>query len=148
LAAHAGNDRRKKLLLYEVHLTNFAPTDLTLTRIQVVDSTGAVLNDLKDSELQEVMGRFDHVTRPTDTLLIPPGVHALAYLSVPLTLGANPIGLTHRSSTRPPGIRITSRCKEESSRLKSNLRFLSRHHFAAARGSQSMMHHGHAGTGA
>jgi len=93
----------KKLLLYEMHLTNFAPTSLTLTRIQVVDSTGAVLNDLKDSELQGVMGRFDHVDRPTDKLTIPPGVHALAYLSVPLTLGANPIGLTHRIEYQAAG---------------------------------------------
>jgi hypothetical protein len=40
----------KKLLLYKVPLTNFAPADLTLTRIQVVHSIGAVLNDLKNSE--------------------------------------------------------------------------------------------------
>ena len=41
----------KKLLLYEVHLTNFAPTDWTLTRIQVVHSTGTVLNELKNAAL-------------------------------------------------------------------------------------------------
>jgi murein DD-endopeptidase len=87
----------KKLLLYELHLTNFASTDLTLKRIEIVDSAGAVLSDLTDSELKGNIGRIDHTVGATDKLLIPPGVRVLAYLSAPLgTLGAKPIELIHR----------------------------------------------------
>lgn len=93
----------KKLLLYELHLTNFAPTDLTLTRIEIVDSVGVVLCDLRDSELKGIVGRIDHSVG-ADKLLIPPGGRALAYLSVPLGMsGANAIGLTHRIEYQASG---------------------------------------------
>ena len=83
----------KKLLLYELHVTNFASTDLALKRIEIVDSAGAVLSDLRDSELKGIIGRIDRPVGATDRLLIPPGVRALAYLSVPLTLSAVNAGL-------------------------------------------------------
>jgi hypothetical protein len=94
----------KKLLLYELHLTNFAPTDLMLKRIEIVDSVGVVLRDLRDSELKGIVGRIDHSVGATDKLLIPPGGRALAYLSVPLGMsGANAIGLTHRIEYQASG---------------------------------------------
>jgi murein DD-endopeptidase len=99
----------KKQLVYELHLTNFASVDLLLKRIEVLDSAGAVLSDLKDSELSGTIGRFDRTASSTDKLptpdklLIPPGVRALAYLSVPLSaLGAPPSTLTHRIEYQAP----------------------------------------------
>jgi murein DD-endopeptidase len=87
----------KMQLVYELHLTNFASVDLSLKRIEVLDSAGAVLTDLHDSELKGIIGRIDRTDPTTDKLLIPPGVRALAYLLVPLaTLGAPPIALRHR----------------------------------------------------
>ena len=96
----------KRLLQYELHLTNFASKDLALKRVEVVDSAGAVLADLKDSELIGIIGRFDHMLGTTDKLLIPPGVRALVYLSVPigtrepptvpLGMVRPPIALRHR----------------------------------------------------
>jgi murein DD-endopeptidase len=87
----------KKLLQYELHLTNFASKDLALKRIEVADSTGAVLSDLRDSELQAIIGRIDHTVGATEKLLIPPGVRAVAYLAVPVGMvGANPTKLRHR----------------------------------------------------
>jgi hypothetical protein len=66
----------QKLLRYELHLTNFASADLALKRIEIVDSAGVVLSDLKDVELKELIQRFDHSVGAPDKLLIPPGVHA------------------------------------------------------------------------
>jgi murein DD-endopeptidase len=87
----------EKQLLYELHLTNFASTDLALKRIEIVDSAGVALRDLKESELTGIIGRIDHTVGPTDKLLIAPGVRVVAYLSVPLgTSRVDPIGLTHR----------------------------------------------------
>jgi murein DD-endopeptidase len=94
----------KKQLVYELHLTNFASTDLALKRIEVVDSAGAVLSDLRDSELNGIIGRIDHTVGTNDKLLIPPGVRVIAYLSVPLgALDQNPIALRHRIEYQAPG---------------------------------------------
>jgi murein DD-endopeptidase len=94
----------KKLLLYELHITNFARTDLTIKRIEIVDSVGVVRSDLSDSELRGLIGRIDHAVGATDKLLIPSGGRALAYLSIPLGMsGANAIGLTHRIEYQPAG---------------------------------------------
>jgi murein DD-endopeptidase MepM/ murein hydrolase activator NlpD len=87
----------KRQLVYELHLTNFANQSLSLKRIEVLDSAGAVLSDIRDSELTGIIGRVDHPVATADKALIPPGVRALAYLSVPLgMLGAPPISLRHR----------------------------------------------------
>ena len=94
----------KELLLYELHLTNFASTDLALKRIEIVDSAGVVRGAIKDSELKGIIARLDHAVGATDKLLIPPGVRVLAYLSVPLgTLGATPSGLMHRIEYQASG---------------------------------------------
>jgi Peptidase family M23 len=93
----------KMQLVYELHLTNFASVDLSLKRIEVLDSAGVVLSDLKDSDLNGIIGRFDHMAPTTSKLLIPPGVRVLAYLSVQLgTLGAYPITLRHRIEYQAP----------------------------------------------
>jgi murein DD-endopeptidase MepM/ murein hydrolase activator NlpD len=87
----------KKPLIYELHLTNFASKDLALKRIEVVDSVGVVLGDFQDAALKGTIARFDIVATTTNKLLIPPGVHALVYLSVPLSaIGTTPLTLSHR----------------------------------------------------
>jgi murein DD-endopeptidase len=87
----------KKLLIYELHLTNFASTDLKLKRLEIANSSGEVLSDLTNAELKGTIGRIDHADAVSDKLAIPPGVRVLAYLSVPLgTADADPIALTHR----------------------------------------------------
>jgi murein DD-endopeptidase len=96
----------EKLLLYELHLTNFASTDLALKRIEIVDSAGVVLSNLEEAELKGLVGRFDHSVGATDKLLIPPGVRALVYISVPTgMLGTGLVTLSHRieyqASERP-----------------------------------------------
>jgi murein DD-endopeptidase len=94
----------KKQLVYELHLTNFSSTDLALKRIEVVDSAGAMLSDLQDSELNGIIGRIDRAVGTNDKLLIPPGVRAIAYLSVPLeAFGQQPIALRHRIEYQAPG---------------------------------------------
>jgi hypothetical protein len=91
----------EKQLLYELHLTNFASTDLALKRIEIVDSAGVALRDLKESELKGIIGRIDHASGATDQLLIPPGERVVAYLSVPLaTSRVDPIRLTHQIEYR------------------------------------------------
>lgn len=86
-----------KLLLYELHLTNFASANLTLKRIQVVDSAGVALSDIGESELAGLIGRIDQPVGAPDKLLVPPGVRVLVYMSVPLgRLGVVPVALSHR----------------------------------------------------
>jgi len=93
----------KMQLVYELHLTNFANQPLLLKRIEVLDAAGAVLSDVRDAELTGIIGRFDLSATTGDKLLIPSGVRALAYLSVPLgTLGAPPISLRHRIEYQAP----------------------------------------------
>jgi murein DD-endopeptidase MepM/ murein hydrolase activator NlpD len=94
----------KTYLVYELHLTNFANEDLLLKRIQVLSTSGAVLSDIQDSELKGVIGRVDHVSPTADKLLIPPGVRALAYLSVPLgALRTTRVALKHEIEYQAAG---------------------------------------------
>jgi murein DD-endopeptidase len=71
-------------LIYELHLTNFAGDSLALSQIEVLNSaSGTVLRRFQGGELASLMGRFDHSVGATDKLVIPPGVHAVVYLSLP-----------------------------------------------------------------
>lgn len=72
-------------LVYELHMTNEAATALALKRIEVVDATtGVVLADFQGAPLQGLLGRIDRLSAQADRRLIPPGVQAVAYLSLPL----------------------------------------------------------------
>ncbi|WP_266159816.1 M23 family metallopeptidase [Dyella silvatica] len=74
----------KALLVYELHLTNFARDPLLLKRISVVDSHGQALIELQGDALSASIDRGDGITG-NDKLRLPAGSHATAYLSVPLT---------------------------------------------------------------
>jgi len=98
-------------LLYELHLTNEAATALALKRIEVMDATsGTVLADFQGAPLQGLLGRIDRLSAQADGRLIPPGVQAVAYLSLPLP-AAPPQALRHTieydvvtDSTRQPAV--------------------------------------------
>ena len=86
-------------LVYELHLTNFAQGALRLRRIEVTDAaSGATLADFSGPALKDAIGRLDVAADHADRLLIPPGVRALAYLSVPLAAAAAaaPRTLSHK----------------------------------------------------
>jgi murein DD-endopeptidase len=94
----------QNLLVYELHMTNFAAVDLTLRQIEVLDSSGATLKAFRDSELTGILGRFDQLNSAADRLRIPPGVRVVAYLSVPIaTHGANPFAVRHRVEYQASG---------------------------------------------
>ena len=94
----------KTYLVYELHLTNFAKEDLALKRIEVLDSSGAVLSDFQEAALEGIIGRFDLGAAAADRLLIPPGVRALAYLSVPLSaFPTTPFALNHKIEYQAAG---------------------------------------------
>jgi murein DD-endopeptidase len=72
-------------LVYELHLTNFAADSLALNQIDVLNSTsGTVVRRFQGGELASMVGRFDHSIGATDKLVIPPGVRAVVYLSLPI----------------------------------------------------------------
>jgi murein DD-endopeptidase len=88
----------KRQLVYELHLTNFARSELAIRRIQVRDTgSGYIVGDFREAELRSLIGRVDRTSGLTDKLAIPPGVRALVYLSVPAEYpGGTVRGLTHR----------------------------------------------------
>ena len=47
----------KSLILYELHVTNFGRTDLTLERIEVLDETGTVIAKYEDQALTGILAR-------------------------------------------------------------------------------------------
>jgi len=81
-------------LVYELHLISYAKAPLRLTSIAVVDDAGHALASFEGKALEAVLGRPDHPA-DKDLTRIPPGVDAVAYLSVPLDPGASP-HLHHR----------------------------------------------------
>ena len=81
-------------LVYELHLISYAKAPLRLSSIAVVDDAGHALASFEGKALEAVLGRPDHPA-DKDLTRIPPGVDAVAYLSVPLDPGASP-HLHHR----------------------------------------------------
>ena len=73
----------KASLVYELHLTNYAKEPLRLASIAIVDDSGHELDRFEGKALDAVLGRPDHPA-DKDLTRIPPGVDAVAYLTVPL----------------------------------------------------------------
>ncbi|RAO76426.1 M23 family metallopeptidase [Dyella jiangningensis] len=84
----------KASLVYELHLTSYAKAPLRLASIAVVDDDGHALATFEGKALEAVLGRPDHPA-DKDPTRIPPGVNAVAYLSVPFDPGVAP-RLHHR----------------------------------------------------
>jgi hypothetical protein len=82
------------LLAHELHLTNFAPRALILSRIRVTDArTGQDLLDLTGDALIAAMG---HVGPASEgKLMVPPGGRVVAYLDAPIGRGQAPAAVRH-----------------------------------------------------
>lgn len=85
-------------LVYELHITNFRPFDVALTRVEVLDGDSkARLADLRDSELVNRLARLGTPSGLADTRVIGAGLRAIVYLWLPIDEAATPPrALAHR----------------------------------------------------
>ena len=98
----AGNSE----LVYELHLTNFAPTGLVLERLEVTDAdAGSVLADLDDTELERRLYRPGALSEDggADARLIDAGRASVVYLELKTGAGALPKTLEHRMTFHSEG---------------------------------------------
>jgi hypothetical protein len=88
---------RGDFLVYELHVTNFEPRPLTLTRVEVLDTAGgATLVSLADSALWRDLARPGAQPTLGERSRIGPGERAVAYLFVELAGRPAPAVLRHR----------------------------------------------------
>lgn len=79
--------------MYELHITNFSPDELRLTRIEVLGDRGTMAS-FGGMELLDILERVGVET--DDARKIGPGFRAVAFLTVALPDGAAPANLGHR----------------------------------------------------
>jgi hypothetical protein len=92
----------KVYLIYELHLTNFMPMPISLSRIEVLDSDAGTSKPIATFEaaqletmLQPLGGKA--ISDPKDRLVIAGGQSAIAFMSIALDQGSHvPNGLFHR----------------------------------------------------
>jgi hypothetical protein len=92
-------------VLYEVHLTNFATTPLTVSRIDVLDADAAGADPVAtfgaeqlESMLQPLGGKV--ISAPEEKLVIAPGQSSIAFMFVEFARGSHlPDRLRHRVTT-------------------------------------------------
>jgi murein DD-endopeptidase len=71
----------KRHLAYELHITNFRPSEITLTRVEASDVVrGTRLGDFEGSELDRLLGRPGAPTDTAEKRVIGPGMRAVVYL--------------------------------------------------------------------
>lgn len=92
-------------LVYELVLTNFSSADSTIERVQILDPSGAILQDLNSAEIATRLQPAG-TREPTSTLA--KSTQALLFLNIVLAPGAKPPNqLTHRITAHiaaaPPG---------------------------------------------
>ena len=93
-------------LVYELHLTSFAPTGLVLERLEVTDAdAGSVLGDLDDTELERRLYRPGAASGDggADARRIDAGRSSVVYLELKSDAGARPKTLEHRITFRSGG---------------------------------------------
>jgi murein DD-endopeptidase len=85
-------------LAYELHITNFRPYDVVLTRLEVIDAVrGSRVAELRDSQLAATLGRVGARVEGTERQVIPAGGRTIVYLWLPLANGiATPTRLQHK----------------------------------------------------
>lgn len=88
----------KRHLAYELHVTNFRPSEITLTRVEVSDAVrGSRLGDFRDAELDRLLGRLGAPSGTADKRVIGAGMRAVVYLWLTLDdAGAAPARLRHK----------------------------------------------------
>lgn len=86
------------LLVYELQLTNFTRTPLTVRQVEVVDRDAAtVVADLSGDALEHRLGGPALYSRDSDRRRsIAPGMHAVVYLELPIETDTPPRALQHR----------------------------------------------------
>lgn len=87
-------------LVYELHVTNFAPTPIELTHLEIrAQEDGRILRDLRASELANLIG---HPGVPADAgkRTIAPGTRAVIYLELTVDTFRLPRALSHRMGLR------------------------------------------------
>ena len=92
-------------LMYELHLTNFMPMPISLSRIEVLDADAGTSKPIATFEtaqletmLQPLGGKA--LSDPKDRLVIADGQSAIAFMSIPLDRESHiPNRLFHRVST-------------------------------------------------
>jgi hypothetical protein len=95
-------------LAYELHVTNFRPYDVVLTRLEVIDAVrDSRVAELRDSQLAATLGRVGARVEGAERQIIPAGGRTIVYLWLPLANGvATPTRLQHRIEldlVRPTG---------------------------------------------
>jgi peptidase M23-like protein len=88
----------KRHLAYELHVTNFRPYDVVLTRLEVIDAVrSSRVAEFRDSQLAAVLGRVGARVEGAERQTIPAGGRTIVYLWLPLADGvATPTRLQHR----------------------------------------------------
>jgi murein DD-endopeptidase MepM/ murein hydrolase activator NlpD len=93
-------------LVYELHLTNFAPTGLVLERLEVTDAdAGSVLADLDDTELERRLSRPGAASEDggADARRVDAGRAGIVYLELKTDAAAMPKTLEHRVTFHSEG---------------------------------------------
>lgn len=88
----------KRHLVYELHITNFRPVDVALTRVEVLNADGLIrLADLRDSDLNSKLARVGMQTATADKRMIAAGMRAIVFQWLALDdTAAAPTVLQHR----------------------------------------------------
>jgi murein DD-endopeptidase len=84
-------------LVYELHITNFLPVDVSITRVQVRSAppAGASIADYRDSEIGSRIGRPGLRRDQANPQVVGPGIRAVVYFWISLP----------ESSVTPPAVR-------------------------------------------
>jgi len=97
-------------VMYELHLTNFGPTPLTLSRIEVLDADGGAAQPIAAFEAEQLEALLQplggkRLSDPKERLVIADGQSAIAYMSVAFDRSAHiPDRLIHRVSAADSGV--------------------------------------------
>ncbi|HEY8461703.1 MAG TPA: M23 family metallopeptidase [Blastocatellia bacterium] len=88
----------KRHLAYEIHVTNFRPSEITLIRVEISDAVrGSRLGEFRDAELGRLLGRLGASSDTADRRVIGPGMRAVAYMWLALDDAvATPARLRHK----------------------------------------------------
>jgi len=99
----------KTQLVHELHITNFLAVDISLSRVQVLntDRPSGSVADYRDEELRKRIGRPGLLRGAENPQVVGPGMRAVVYLWIELADGSDaPVALTHRvelNILRPSG---------------------------------------------
>jgi len=85
-------------LAYELHVTNFRPSEITLIRVEISDAVrGSRLSDFRDAELDRLLGRLGASSDTAEKRVIGPGMRAIVYMWLTLDDAvATPARLRHK----------------------------------------------------